>query len=176
MTKIFDGEAGRRRLVELLSEQKSVRGDVTLAAELAEIVETQRLKEGDVLINEGDLGSDLYFILDGAMDVWIRKRKIAQRVNGNTVGEMAAIQPGQARSATVKAASDSIVARLSEPDLERIGQQVSNCLAPICARIGTAPSRTEPNYCPGKGEDSRICGLLQRGHRCRGVDRECVRA
>ena len=50
---LFDGEVGRRRLVELLSEQKSVLGDRSLAEELAELVVPLTLADGEVLISEG---------------------------------------------------------------------------------------------------------------------------
>ena len=124
--KLFEGEIGRRHLVELLSEQRSVFGDSSLAEELAEVVVPQNLSDGDVIITEGARDTDLYFILDGKVQVAIKGRKQGERLNGNTVGEMAAIQPAQPRSATVKAVGDCVVARLSETDLERIANKYPN--------------------------------------------------
>jgi CRP/FNR family cyclic AMP-dependent transcriptional regulator len=124
--KLFDGEAGRLHLVELLSEQKSVLGDRFLSEELATAVVPQTLADGDVLIAEGARDTDLYFILDGKVQFSVKGRKQGERMNGNTVGEMAAIQPAQPRSATVKAVGDCIVARLSETDLERIANKYPN--------------------------------------------------
>jgi CRP/FNR family transcriptional regulator, cyclic AMP receptor protein len=121
--KMFEGESGQRHLVQLLSEQKSVLGDLALAGELAEVVTPRTLVDGEVLITEGARETDLYFILDGKMHVSIKGRKQGERVNGNTVGEMAAIQPAQPRSATVKAIGDCVVARLSETDLELIANK-----------------------------------------------------
>ncbi len=123
---LFDGEVGRRRLVELLSEQKSVLGDRSLAEELAELVVPLTLADGEVLITEGARDTDLYFILDGKMQVSIKGRKQGERMNGNTVGEMAAIQTAQPRSATVKALGDCVVARLSGTDLELIANKYPN--------------------------------------------------
>lgn len=116
----FEGESGRLRLMELLADQKTVRGNTALAIELAESVEVMHLKDGDVLITEGAQDTDVYLILDGALDIWIRGKKMAQRTNGNTVGEMAAVQPGQKRSATVKAVGDVTVAKLLDTELERL--------------------------------------------------------
>src|ERR1700677_1052819 len=70
--------------------------------------------------------TDLYFILDGKMQVSIKGRKQGERMNGNTVGEMAAIQTAQPRSATVKALGDCVVARWSGTDLERIANKYPN--------------------------------------------------
>jgi CRP/FNR family transcriptional regulator, cyclic AMP receptor protein len=120
---MFEGESGQRHLVQLLSEQKTVLGDLALAGELAEVVTPRTLVDGEVLITEGARETDLYFILDGKMHVSIKGRKQGERVNGNTVGEMAAIQTAQPRSATVKAIGDCVVARLSETDLERIANK-----------------------------------------------------
>jgi CRP/FNR family cyclic AMP-dependent transcriptional regulator len=121
--KVFEGESGQRHLVQLLSEQKTVLGDLALAGELAEVVTPRTLVDGEVLMTEGARETDLYFILDGKMHVSIKGRKQGERVNGNTVGEMAAIQTAQPRSATVKAIGDCVVARLSETDLERIANK-----------------------------------------------------
>jgi CRP/FNR family cyclic AMP-dependent transcriptional regulator len=121
--KMFEGESGQRHLVQLLSEQKTVLGDLALAGELAEVVTPRTLVDGEILITEGARETDLYFILDGKMHVSIKGRKQGERVNGNTVGEMAAIQTAQPRSATVKAIGDCVVACLSETDLERIANK-----------------------------------------------------
>jgi predicted nucleotide-binding protein len=125
-TRLFEGEAGRHHLVQLLSEQKSVLGDLSLAQELAEAAAPKTLTDGEILITEGARDTDLYFILDGKMQVSIKGRKQGERMNGNTVGEMAAIQSAQPRSATVKAVGDCVVARLSDMDLERIANKYPN--------------------------------------------------
>jgi CRP/FNR family cyclic AMP-dependent transcriptional regulator len=109
-SKLFNGPSGKADLVRLLKEQKTVLGDATLAEELAEVVVPKEVADQEVLIREGERESDLYFILDGTMEFSIKGRKQGQRTNGNTVGEMAAIQPAQPRSATVKAVGPSIVA------------------------------------------------------------------
>jgi len=121
--KLFDGTSGRSDLIRLLKEQKTVQGDTALAEELVEIVVPQEVKDGQILIHEGARDSDLYFVLDGTMEFSIKGRKQGQRSSGNTVGEMAAIQSAQPRSATVKATGDAIVAALSAADLERIANK-----------------------------------------------------
>lgn len=97
--KLFDGASGRADLIRLLQEQKTVQGNVALAEKLANFVVPQNVKDAQILIHEGERDSDLYFILDGAMEFSIKGKKQGQRGGGNTVGEMAAIQSAQPRSA-----------------------------------------------------------------------------
>jgi predicted nucleotide-binding protein len=123
MERKFEGEAGRRRLLDLLREQKIVQGSDALAEELSKLVEIKNLRAGDVLIEEGGDDTDLYFILDGVFNVIVRGKRIGQRSAGTQVGEMAAVQPGQRRSATVVAFSDSMVAKLTEVDLVPLGMK-----------------------------------------------------
>lgn len=117
----FEGNEGRRRLVDLLREQKMVRGSEALAEDLSKLVEIKELKTGDMLIEEGEDDTHLYLILDGVFDVVVRGKRIAQRTAGTQVGEMAAVQPGQRRSATVIAVTDALVAKLAEQDLVALG-------------------------------------------------------
>jgi predicted nucleotide-binding protein len=123
MEKRFDGETGQRRLIDLLREQKTVRGSEALAVELAGLVKVKELRVGEVLIEEGADDTDLYFILDGSFDVVVRGKRIAERGAGNHVGEMAAAQPGQRRSASVVASSNAVVAKLEEKDLVHLGER-----------------------------------------------------
>src|ERR1035437_1106990 len=116
MEKRFEDETGRRRLIDLLREQKMVRGSEALADELSKLVKVKEIRKGEVLIEEGADDTDMYFILHGAFDIVVRGRRIAQRNAGTQVGEMAAAQPGQRRSASVIASSDALVAKLKEQD------------------------------------------------------------
>lgn len=121
MSNRFEGEVGRRRLVDLLREQRMVRGSEALAEALADLVEVRDVPTGEVLIEEGADDSDLYFILDGSFDIVVRGKRIAQRGAGSQVGEMAAAQPGQRRSASVIASGESLVAKLEEQQLLVLG-------------------------------------------------------
>lgn len=123
MKERFEGEAGRRRLVEVLQEQRVVAGNADLAGVIAGLVDLQEVVSGQVLIEQGASDNDTYFILAGAFDVTVNGKRVNQRGPGEHVGEMAAIQPTQTRSASVIAIQDSVVARLSEPNLVAIGQQ-----------------------------------------------------
>jgi CRP/FNR family cyclic AMP-dependent transcriptional regulator len=67
--------------------------------------------------------TDMYFILDGVFEVFVRGKRVGQRAAGTQVGEMAAAQPGQRRSASVIALGDAVVPKLQEKDLVLIGEK-----------------------------------------------------
>lgn len=123
MKERFEGAEGRRRLIEALYEQRTVAGNAALAEDIASHLEVVGLPAGQFLIEQGGSDNDMYFILAGIFDVTVNGRLIAQRGAGEHVGEMAAIQPTQLRSASVMAVKDAVVGKLKEPDLLAIGQR-----------------------------------------------------
>ena len=102
MIEKLKGEQGRRLRVELLKRQRMVAGNEQLAERLADIAVPMELQAGDTIIEQGAEDNDLYFILHGACDIIINHKKIRSRVAGDSVGEMAAVEPLQKRSATVR--------------------------------------------------------------------------
>jgi CRP-like cAMP-binding protein len=94
-----------------------------LAQELADRAEVLLVPAGQTLISQGAEDSDLYFILAGAFDVEVNGRRVAGRGAGDHVGEMAAVQPAQRRSATVTALEDAIVAKLSADAFSNLGSR-----------------------------------------------------
>lgn len=123
MSTTFEGEDGRRRLIDAISEQKFVMGNRDLAAALAEVAVIRTVKAGEAIIEQDGADHDLFMILSGAFDVTANGRSVARRFPGNTVGEMAAVLPTQRRSATVSASEDSDVAVVGEPELARLADQ-----------------------------------------------------
>lgn len=121
MLERFLGEQGKRHRVEAFSTQKLVGGDQVLATELADIAEFLALEQGAVVIEQDALDNDIYFIIAGKLDVVVNATIVQQRSAGVAVGEMAAIDPTAKRAATVVAAEDSLVARVTEPQLSDLG-------------------------------------------------------
>jgi CRP/FNR family transcriptional regulator, cyclic AMP receptor protein len=89
----FEGDEGKRRLVEELRNQKCIRGTPEMANDLAVLVSLRELKAGDVLIRQDSEDTDMYFILAGKLDIVVNERVRAQRAAGEHVGEMALIDP-----------------------------------------------------------------------------------
>ncbi|NTZ82015.1 cyclic nucleotide-binding domain-containing protein [Burkholderia metallica] len=123
MIERFSGEAGKRLRVEAFTGQKLVGGDKDLAAELADMAELISVKAGDVIIQQDATDNDLYFIITGAFDIIVNATPIRRRFPGDSVGEMAAVEPVQKRSATVSAAADSLVAKITEQQLSELGSR-----------------------------------------------------
>jgi CRP/FNR family cyclic AMP-dependent transcriptional regulator len=139
MIERFLGEKGRRLRVEAFTSQKLVVGNRGIAEELADRAELIAIPAGKTLIEQGGDDNYIYFILSGTFDVVVNGRTVAKRGPNDHVGEMAAIQPAQKRSASVIAADQAVVARLPEeafaeiasryPDMYRfIAQELSRRL------------------------------------------------
>ena len=119
----FLGERGRRLRVEALASQKIVAGNRELAEELADRVEVFSVPAGETLITQGGGDNAIYFVLSGIFDVNVNGRRIAARGPNEHVGEMAAVQPAQRRSADVVAAEGAIVAQLTEEAFTDLGNR-----------------------------------------------------
>lgn len=114
MIERFEGEAGKRLRIATLAAQKIVMGDHSLAEELAERVELIAVTKGSAIIEQGASDNDVYLIFAGVFDVVVNGRLVAKRGPKDHVGEMAAIEPSQKRSASVYASEDGVVARVTE--------------------------------------------------------------
>ncbi|WP_234196797.1 TIR domain-containing protein [Pseudacidovorax sp. NFM-22] len=120
MKERLEGPRGRRQRVDLIRRQRLVAGNERLAEKLADIVDLRELNTGEVVIEQGGEDNDLYFILTGSCDIVINSKIIRTRVAGESVGEMAAVEPLQKRSATVRAREASVLAKLTETQLTEI--------------------------------------------------------
>ena len=119
----FLGEGGRRLRVDALASQKIVAGNRELAKELADLVEVFSIPAGETLITQGGDDNRIYFVLSGEFDVIVNGRRIAGRGPSEHVGEMAAVQPAQRRSADVVAAEQAVVAQLKEELFTDLGNR-----------------------------------------------------
>ena len=111
----FEGETGLRVLVDVLKEQKIVRGNEALADEIARIGQLQDIERGTSLIEQNSEDTDCFLILSGTFTILVNGKKMAMRGPTDHVGEMAAIQPSQRRSATVVAAEGAGVLKKNHP-------------------------------------------------------------
>jgi predicted nucleotide-binding protein len=100
-----------------------VGGDRDLAKEICAAAEVVSFNPGERLIEQGADDRDLYLIVAGSCDVVVNGRKVAIRGPGDHVGEMAALQPAQRRSASVVARDEVVALKLAEPQLEDLGNR-----------------------------------------------------
>lgn len=119
----FDGEDGRRRLIDALMTQRFVNGDLALATKIAEFGKARLVSANEKIIGQGDDTHSLFAILSGSFDIVINGKSINRRLANDTVGEMGAIQPSQARSASVVAHEPGWVFEINEPQLMELGTQ-----------------------------------------------------
>jgi CRP/FNR family transcriptional regulator, cyclic AMP receptor protein len=121
MKQRFEGEAGRRVLIDSLKSQKIVGGNQALAEEISAVGELLEIAKDTAIIEQAAHDNDVYLILAGAFTVLVNGKKIAMRAPNDHVGEMAAIQQAQLRSASVVASEPSVIFKLTEPQLAALG-------------------------------------------------------
>jgi len=110
----FQGENGYKQLLECVLRQKLVLGSEKLAQSICEAGNLSSYLSGEVIIEQGSSDQTIYFIISGSLEVQVNGRKIAQRFAGEQVGEMALVDPGLKRSATVRARETSVVLGVSQ--------------------------------------------------------------
>ncbi|MGH7924206.1 MAG: cyclic nucleotide-binding domain-containing protein [Candidatus Binatus sp.] len=115
----FQGLDGRRHLIDALTSQPLV-ADRDLALAVEPRLRLEEAPAGTNLIQEGASDTDLLLILRGAVSIAVDGRVVARRTAGDHVGEMAMVDPVTPRSASVVATSDSVVARIAEPDFSEL--------------------------------------------------------
>ena len=87
-------------------------GDQELAAAIVAQSKFISLPKSHVLISQGDKTDEVYFILFGSVCVSINSNQIDTKAAAETVGEMAAMRPGAARTATVTVDTSNFEARV----------------------------------------------------------------
>jgi len=97
----FEGDDGKRRLVDALRQQTIVSGDSAIAVEIAAAASLEELLPGEILIRDGGADNDLFFIVTGSFRIVVNGRDVAIRKQGHHVGEMAVIDSSSPRSASV---------------------------------------------------------------------------
>lgn len=135
MIERFQGEAGRRRLVSALLEHRLVANRENLAELLVKKGELIEVAAGVAFINQGDDTNDVFFIIVGKVDVRVNGKLVASRFPGDHVGEMAAIEPTQPRSATNIATEETMLLRLSEAEFSSIAHQFPDIWRKIASAL-----------------------------------------
>jgi CRP-like cAMP-binding protein len=95
--------------------------------EVAAICEQRQLKVGEVLAKQGEIGSELFIVSDGLVEVTVRERTIPKVVvnlgAGQLIGEMSLVDHGP-RSATVRAIhTPTIVQVIQHDDFQELCQK-----------------------------------------------------
>ena len=104
----------------------------TEAERLSHEVSIYRYGKGEVLLREGEIGDYFFIILEGSCSVIIQSVHggaiaVAAVTGGDVVGEMALLA-GTSRTATVRASSDVIAARIEKQSLSALLTQRADLL------------------------------------------------
>lgn len=136
MINRFTGDAGRPFLLEELARQKLLVGPPELAAGAADAGELVEFAADSVIIEQGDdTDNDVFLIIAGVCAVVVNGRRIAMRSAGDSVGEMAAINPAQARSASVIATEKVLALKLTQPALADLAVRFSQVYHSIAREL-----------------------------------------
>lgn len=123
------------KISDMLIEQYIVKGEKQrdISDALSTRVEIQKFNEGEVILGQDDSGSDMYFILEGEVKIFLNGRPYTTRKKGVTVGEMALANLGSKRSATIKAGCNNcILAKITKDKFREVAYEYPSVLEQIC--------------------------------------------
>ncbi len=139
MLERFTGAGGQSTVVAALRNQPLIGNDDTLADTIAKVSEIAGFKPGDTIIEEAAPDDAVHFVLAGTVSVRVLNREIAVRSAGQHVGEMALVDPGQPRSASVIALDEVVTACLSASEFSNLAEANSklwrNVARELAARL-----------------------------------------
>lgn len=134
------------RLLQALRSQCLLKGDATIAKELASEIQLKEYAPGSKFIVQGGQDKDLYFLLTGCASIVVNDQAIATYGAGQHVGEMALLDSAAHRSATVVAKDTVVAAAISEQKFTDIANRHPELWRRIAAELAgrLAASRTMP--------------------------------
>ncbi len=91
-------------------------------ADIATLLEEETFEKGQYIVNEGDLGKELFMIVQGEVEVVAGGNVVAVMKKGEGFGEMALID-SQPRSADIIAKDDVLVLKMESDDFLEILKQ-----------------------------------------------------
>jgi len=84
--------------------------------DLATIAETVEYDAGDLIMNQGDLGTSMYIVVNGQVRIFEGDKELAVHGTRAVFGELAALDP-EPRAASVEAIEDCTLLRLDGESL-----------------------------------------------------------
>lgn len=134
MKERFEGD-NRPNLIDALKRQEFVGGDTAIAEAMAVQGELLEFSKGQKLIVQGGEDNDLYLLVAGTVSIIISGNEYKPRKAGQSVGEMAAIEPSQRRSADVVAIDTVVALKLSNAQFMAIGRTYGQIWLPIAREL-----------------------------------------
>lgn len=108
-----------------------------------------KYKKGQTVTRQGDAGKSTFFILRGAVEVFVNGRKVAERRAKECVGEMSVLDPTQNRCATLVVAEEAHLLEIKSELMDKlINENISimrQVARELCARLR---ERSKYHKCP----------------------------
>jgi len=130
----FEGE-GRPNLIDALRRQEFVGGETALAEAMADQGQLVEFPKGHKIIIQGGEDNDIYLLLSGDASIVIKGNEYTTRKAGQQVGEMAAIEPSQKRSADVVAHDTVVALKLTNAQFMTLGRAFPQIWLPIAREL-----------------------------------------
>ena len=112
-------------LIEALMRQELVACDSRAAKCIATMCSVVNIKQGAEFIRDGDSTSDVFLILQGTADIFIKGNLLATRTEGQHIGEMAPLLSGR-RTASARARTPLVAAKISRTRFLELGGKFPN--------------------------------------------------
>lgn len=126
MIERFTGPNGGATLKDAILQQRVVQHDDAVARKFIGVGTLGEHQAGDVVIEQASADEFVFFILAGEANVEVNGRTIGTRKPMETVGEMAAVDATAARSATIRAAAETVTLRVGSADFIKIADEHPN--------------------------------------------------
>jgi predicted nucleotide-binding protein len=134
MKERFEGH-GRPSLIDALKRQEFVNGNVDLSKAMADRGDLIEFAKGDKIILEEAEDDDVFLIVAGSVAIVVKGNEVGTRRAGQHIGEMAAIEPAQKRSATVIAHDTVVALRFSGAQFRMLGSEYPQIWLPIAREL-----------------------------------------
>lgn len=103
----------KKEKIRFLNNQKIFKGyNINWKNEILNKIKVLKKDKGDIIINEGAISSDVFFIFNGKVDIIVKDKIVAFRKSDEHIGEIVALFNGMKRTATCKVSEKSIIARM----------------------------------------------------------------
>jgi CRP/FNR family cyclic AMP-dependent transcriptional regulator len=168
----FEG-AGRPNLIDALRRQEFIGGDKALAEVFATAGTLEEYPKGAGIIVEGAPDNDIYLLVAGSVAVVVKGNEVAIRKSGQTVGEMAAIEPAQPRSASIFAHDTVVALKVTNTEFMRIGSEHPVIWQPLARELArrllernkliTLPNDSPRLFIISSAEALEVARALQKG-------------
>lgn len=136
MIERFQGDSNRRRRLEAIKRHGIVRNNEELAEALEAEMTLLEVGTGDQFITQNHDDDDLYLVLAGKVSAKVSGREVAVMGAGQHVGEMAVIDEGARRSASVYALEQTVLGKISEEAFSRIANAYPFLLRELACQLG----------------------------------------